>query len=72
MTAKKTTGAYWIKRRSNPQTGVYFVAMGQLAKKVAKSHEETLYGNNEMLEYATEAEYTTALATLRDAGHRVR
>lgn len=63
---------YWIKERNNPQLGIYFVACGQMSKSAAKRHERTLYGDNFMHEYATEAEYQAALAELRRQRQRIQ
>lgn len=66
------TKSYWIKARHNPQLGTYYTACGQLSKKDAKAMTKPLYGHNDMLEFATEAEYTAKLAELKTQGERVR
>lgn len=53
---------WWIKERHNPQLGVYYVAMGQMSKAEARTHESTVYGSNVMLPYDTEEAYKEALA----------
>jgi hypothetical protein len=68
MTAKP----YWIKERDNPQLRTYYVALGQLSAREAKSHEWSLYGCNTMHRYDTEAEYVAALAKLKAEGKRVQ
>lgn len=66
-----TKKSYWIKERHNPQLGTYYVPEGQLSKTAARKAEETLYGYNVMLEYATEAEYNDAIADLKAQGLNV-
>lgn len=61
----KTKLKFWIKERHNPQTGTYFVAMGQMSNAAAAKHNNCLYGDNIMHPFATEAEYSTKLAELR-------
>lgn len=69
MTKNKS---YWIKERDNPQFDKpYYVAEGQLSKRAALRKENTLYGNNFMLEYATENEYNVAIAKLKKDGFTV-
>jgi hypothetical protein len=63
---------YYIKERYNPQTGTYFVAMGQLSARDARGHCESLYGSNTMHAFATKEEYETRLAQLRDGGEKVQ
>lgn len=63
---------YYIKERHNPQLGVYYVPCGTLSKQAAKRAESSLYGENYMLAYETEAEYQAALATLRNDGEKVQ
>lgn len=65
------TQSFWIKQRHNPQTGIYYVACGQMAKKDARENEEPLYGYNVMLEFKDETEYKTRLKELRTKGERV-
>lgn len=49
---------YWIKERYNPQfKEPYYVGMGQLSVREARKHEKTIYGENTMLSFDTEAEY---------------
>jgi radical SAM superfamily enzyme YgiQ (UPF0313 family) len=63
---------YYIKERHNPQLGVYYVLMGQISKAEAKRYEKPGYGDNYMLPYDTEAEYTQAIEKLKAAGERVQ
>lgn len=63
---------YYIKERHNPQTGIYYVAYGQLSKAAAKRKESSLYGSNVMLRFDTEAEYQAKLAELKKKGERVQ
>lgn len=56
---------YWIKKRHNPQLGVYWTACGQLSKTAAKKHERTLYGTNYMHSLETEEQYKAELIRLR-------
>jgi len=45
---------YWVKGRHNPQFKYpVFKDMGQITKKEAKSHENTLYGSNYMHSFKT-------------------
>lgn len=53
--------AYYIKERSNPQLGTYYVAKGQMTKKEAKACEKSSYGTNRMLKFDTEKEYNAAI-----------
>ncbi len=68
----KKPQAYWIKERHNPQTGVYYVAMGQMSKSTAKRCEKPLYGSNNMLQFDTEEEYKAELERLRQSGERIQ
>lgn len=63
---------FYIKERHNPQIGVYYVGLGQLTTKAAKSQEKSLYGDNIVHAYDTQASYDTELNRLRFAGERVR
>lgn len=63
---------FWIKERHNPQTGIYYVACGQLSKTAAKKKESSLYGSNVMLRFETEAEYQAKLAELKKNGESVQ
>ncbi len=63
---------FYIKERDNPQTGTYYVAKGQMTKKDAKQAENSLYGSNTMLAFATKEEYDAKLAALKAAGERVQ
>lgn len=62
---------YWIKERENPQTGTYFVAMGQMETEAALDHEKTIYGKNTMHRFLTEAEYEGRLKQLEKQNERV-
>lgn len=62
---------FYIMERQNPQTGVYYVAMGQLSKAEAKKHEKPLYGYNIMHSFGTEEEYSAEIFALKTAGERV-
>lgn len=63
---------YWIKERHNPQSGVYYVACGQLSKTAAKKKESSLYGDNVMLRFDTESEYRAKLTELKNKGESVQ
>lgn len=63
---------FWIKERHNPQTGVYYVALGQMSKTAAKGYKSTLYGENVMLRFETETEYQAKLAQLKNEGECVQ
>lgn len=56
---------YWIKRRDNPQLGVYYVPMGQMTRTAAMEHENTRYGDNIMLEYDTQERYKQRIEYLK-------
>ena len=49
--------SFYIKERHNLQTGIYYVAMGQLTKAYAKNCEKSLAGFNIMHECKTKEEY---------------
>lgn len=64
---------YYIKKRTNPQLGTYYIPYGKQSAAKAKAVEDrTLYGHNEMLPFATESEYNAKLDELRKAGERVQ
>ena len=63
---------YWLKERHNPQTGVYYVKMGQMTKKAAKEYEDTLYGYNIMQPFDTEQQYIERISDLEKQGERVQ
>lgn len=63
---------FWIKERHNPQTGIYYVACGQLKVADAKRAERSLYGHNVMHAFPTQAAYDQRLAELRASGKRVQ
>lgn len=63
--------SFWIKERHNPQSGVYYAAMGPMWKKEAKEYGKTLYGHNVMHEYKTEEEYINRITDLRASGETV-
>ena len=68
----KTIKLYYIKERHNPQFDKpYYSACGQLSKREARKKENSLYGNNVMLEYASPEEYNKALEQLKSAGYTV-
>lgn len=67
MKAKK----FWIKERHNPQTGVYYVACGQLSATKAKDHGRAIYGENVMHGFDSEAAYMARIEALRAKGERV-
>lgn len=61
---------YYIKERHNPQFDKpYYSACGQLSKREAHKKENSLYGNNVMLEYASLEEYNKALEQFKAAGY---
>lgn len=43
---------YYIKERHNPQTGVYYTALGKMPATKAKASENTLYGCNYVYGYS--------------------
>ena len=63
---------FYLKERHNPQfEKPYYVPQGQLSKTAAKKKENSLYGDNVMLEYETEKEYNDAIAKLKADGYNV-
>lgn len=63
---------FYIKERENPQfKKPYYQALGQITKKEAKKHENTVYGWNNVRSYETEDEYNKALDKLKADGFRV-
>lgn len=67
----RETRPWWIKERTNPQTGIYYVPMGQMLVKEARRCERSLYGSNNMLRFSTERQYQAKLKELRDAGENI-
>jgi hypothetical protein len=63
---------FWIKERHNPQSGMYYVACGQLPQKRAKKMEQSLYGWNFMQGFSSEEAYKARLEQLRKKGERVQ
>ena len=64
---------WWIKERENPQIGTYFVAMGQISIKMAKSCEsKCLYSYAVMHRFVSKQAYDEKLASLKAAGERVQ
>ena len=64
---------YWIKERYNPQSGVYFVARGQITSKEAKAIEnDCIYGYNKMHSFSDEHQYLARLEELKAEGKRVQ
>ena len=64
---------YWIKERHNPQTGVYYVMMGQMTAKEARGYEKhRSYGTNYMHKFRSHAEYSAEAERLSQAGERVQ
>lgn len=63
---------WWIKERHNPQSGTYYVACGQMTKAYVRRMENTLYGENVMHSFDTEAAYTARLNELKSKRGRVR
>ena len=63
---------FYVKERSNPQCGTYWVAEGQLSKAEAKAKTKTLYGSNTMHSFSTQELYAAFLAQLRADGKRVQ
>lgn len=69
---------WWIKERCNPQTGVYYVACGQLPVREAKRAAATIYGNNYMLRFDTVGAYMAKAGRVargrrsREGGRRCR
>ena len=66
-----TDKSYWIKERHNPQTGIYYVPLGQLSAKAAKAHEKSLYGDNYVTRYDSKRAYEAAIEKLKSKGERV-
>ena len=62
---------YYIKERHNPQIGIYYSPQGQLSKAEAMWREQSLYGDNIMHAFPTEAEYKARIAELQAKGERV-
>jgi hypothetical protein len=58
---------FWLRERLNPQTGTYWVLCGQITVKEAKAYEKTLYGDNVMHPFTTEAAYHAKIDELRKA-----
>lgn len=63
---------YWIKERSTPLLGTYFIACSQMSKRLAKQHEHALYGSSEMHPFDTKEEYEARITHLRSKGERVQ
>lgn len=64
---------FYLKERHNPQfDNPYYVAEGQLTKADAKKKERSIYGDNYMLSYNTEKEYTDAINKLKADGFSVQ
>lgn len=63
---------FWIKERSNPQLGTYFVAEGRMSKAEARRMENTRYGENVMHGFDTEGAYKSRLSELRSSGEKVQ
>lgn len=64
---------FWIKQRNNPQLGTYYVKMGNISVREAKSHvSETLYGWNAMLQFSNEKEYLDKIEELQTAGQKIQ
>lgn len=63
---------FYIKERHNPQFDKpYYVAEGQLTKVEAEKKENTVYGNNYMLSYDNQKEYTDAINKFKTDGFNV-
>lgn len=62
---------YWIKERTNPQLGVYYVAYGQMSVSAASRMSASLYGSNRMLRFNTLNEYEDRLVELKRDGNVV-
>jgi hypothetical protein len=62
---------WWIQERRNPQLKTYYVALGRLGIMEAKCQEASLYGDNYMLRFDSEAEYRAKLDELLRSGARV-
>lgn len=62
---------FYIGQRNNPQLkSPYYKAFGKLTKKDAKLKGQCLYGSMSLTAYETEAEYTSAIDQLKQAGAR--
>jgi len=62
---------YWIKERDNPQTGIYYVACGNLSLIEAKRSENAIYGYNIMHRFDSEDKYDAELNRLRESGEKI-
>ncbi len=63
---------YWLKERFNPQLGTYWVKRGQMTATAAKRCEKSVYGDNRMHSFDTEAEYLAQIAKLEKSGVSVQ
>lgn len=61
---------FYLKKRNNLQSGIYYVAMGPMSAARAKKAEKSLAGFNEMIPFDTEAEYEAEIERLRKSGER--
>ena len=62
---------FYTGQRNNPQLKTpYYKAFGKLTKKDAKAKEQCAYGSMWLTAYKTEAEYTSAIEQLKQAGAR--
>lgn len=68
----KKTKRWYIKERHNPQTGVYFIRLGQLSRREAKANESALYGYNIIRAFDSAQEYEAEFARLISTGERVQ
>ena len=56
---------WWLLERHNPQLGVYWIPLGQLARSTALARENTLYGTNYVHPFDSLKEYQEKCAELR-------
>src|SRR5690349_22873353 len=47
MTTKRAPKKFYIRKRNNPQLGIYYVAMGPLSRTAAKGWEKSIYRSEE-------------------------
>lgn len=63
----KTAKKFWLKKRNNPQLGVYYIKLGQLSEREAKQHAASIYGHNEVIAFNTEKEYLDKIEELGES-----
>ena len=63
--------SWWLKKRDNYQTPIYYVACGKITADEARTMSKPLAGYNEMIKFSCEAEYLGEIKRLQAAGVRV-